>query len=298
MSDKASIATVGMFDGLHRGHQFVLQQLRNVAREHGLSPRVITFDRHPATILQPDRVPPLLMSPEEKIAAIRSFGHIDDVRVLPFTKELAAATAAQFLRRQHMQGVEAFAMGFNNHIGSDRLDSVRADALGIMPVVSLPPCPDSEDVSSSALRLAIAQGRVGEAAIMLGRPYELRGTVVHGHQLGRTIGFPTANISVGDTDSRLLPADGVYVADIQLEGDTLWHRAMLNIGRRPTVDVPDAPQTIEAHILNFDADIYGRIARLKILTRLRPERQFDSLQHLRRQLEIDAIAAQNFAESK
>lgn len=288
------IAAVGMFDGMHAGHLFVLGQLRRLAAERDLRPMVITFRRHPADTLTPAKAPKLIMGPAAKTKAIRTLAAIDTVEVTDFTPQFAAMTAAQFLASLKDRGVAALAMGFNNHIGSDRLDADAARALGIIDIVALPPCPGDEHTSSSALRQAIAEADFGTAARLLGRPFAIEGTVVGGKQLGRTIGFPTANISPELADRQLLPPDGAYAADIAIDGDSTTHRAMVNIGIRPTVDHTDAPaRTIEAHILDFDADIYGRRTTLTFRRRLRPERCFDSLDTLRTQLALDAEAARN-----
>lgn len=296
MSDTEAryMAAVGMFDGLHSGHLFVLGQLRRLAAERGLRPMVITFRRHPADTLAPTKAPKLIMGPAAKAEAIRSLAAIDTVEVTDFTPRFAAMTAAAFLSLLKERGVAALAMGFNNHIGSDRLDADAARALGIIDITALPPCPGDESTSSSALRQAIAEADFDTAARLLGRPFSIEGTVVGGKQLGRTIGFPTANISPELSDRQLLPPDGAYAADIAIDGDSTTHRAMVNIGIRPTVDHTAAPvRTIEAHILDFDADIYGRHTTLTFRRRLRPERRFDSLDALRAQLTLDAAAARN-----
>ncbi len=288
------MAAVGMFDGLHSGHLFVLGQLRRLAAERGLQPMVITFRRHPADTLAPSKAPKLIMGPEAKAEAIRSLAAIDTVEVTDFTPRFASMTAAAFLTLLKERGVAALAMGFNNHIGSDRLDADAARALGIIDIAALPPCPGDESTSSSALRQAIAEADFDTAARLLGRPFTIEGTVVGGKQLGRTIGFPTANISPEIADRQLLPPDGAYAADIAIDGDSTTHRAMVNIGLRPTVDHTAPPaRTIEAHILDFDADIYGRHTILTFRRRLRPERRFNSLDALRAQLALDAAAARN-----
>lgn len=286
------MATVGMFDGLHTGHLFVLGELKRRAADKGLCPMAITFARHPAETLAPGHAPRLLMSAEAKRKAIAGLAGIEAVELIDFSPEFAAMPAARFLEMLKAKGVSSLAMGFNNHIGSDRLDAKAASALGIIDIEQLPPCPGDEATSSSALRSAIAEADFGRAATLLGRPYTIDGTVTGGKRLGRTIGFPTANIATALGPRQLLPPDGAYAADITLDGEASPRRAIVNIGLRPTVDNSTEPaRTIEAHILDFDADIYGTHVSLTFLRRLRPERRFPSLDALRAQLAIDAQAA-------
>lgn len=288
------MAATGMFDGLHAGHLFVLAELRRRAAARGLLPMVISFGNHPSETLRPDRPVRLLMSADAKRKAISTLAGIDTVEIIDFTPEFAAMTAAQYLTALKKRGIAALAMGFNNHIGSDRLDAVGAATLGIVDIEQLPPCPGDEATSSSALRRAIADADFDTAATLLGRPYTIDGTVVGGKRLGRTIGFPTANIAPALGTRQLLPPDGAYAADITLAGETTPRRAMVNIGLRPTVDKSAAPaRTIEAHILDFAADIYNTTVTLTFLRRLRPERRFPSLDALRVQLALDAAAARH-----
>lgn len=288
------MAATGMFDGLHAGHLFVLAELRRRAADRGLQPMVISFANHPSETLRPDKPVRLLMSAPAKRKAIRELAGIDTVEIIDFTPDFAAMTAAQYLATLKKKGIAALAMGFNNHIGSDRLDATDAAALGIIDIEQLPPCPGDEATSSSALRHAIADADLDTAAGLLGRPFAIDGTVVGGKRLGRTIGFPTANIAPTLGSRQLLPPDGVYAADITLEGETATRRAMVNIGVRPTVDNSAAPaRSIEAHILDFDADIYGTPVSLAFLRRLRSERRFPSLDALRAQLALDATAARH-----
>lgn len=288
------IAAVGMFDGLHTGHIFVLGELRRRAAALRLDPMVITFANHPSEVLRPDNPVPLLMSAEHKRREIKHLAGIDKVEFIPFTRSFATMTAARFLTDLKKKGVRVLAMGFNNHIGSDRLDADSAAALGIIEIEKLPPCPDCAHASSSALRKAIGGADLDTAATLLGRRYTFRGTVVNGRHLGRTIGFPTANIAPENGSRQLLPPDGAYAADITVGDDPTPRRAIVNIGIRPTVDTSASPRrTIEAHILDFHADIYGSDVKLTFLRRLRPERRFPSIDALRAQLALDAQSARN-----
>lgn len=283
-------ATIGMFDGLHAGHRYVLERLKDVAASRGLEPMVVTFANHPLTVLAPERAPLLLMPPHIKEADIKEECGIGKVEVLDFTPELASLTARQFMNMLHEQGVELLAMGFNNTIGSDRLKAVDAAALGVMDVVELDACPGIEHGSSTAVRSALAHGDVEEAASLLGRYFEMEGTVVEGRQLGRTIGYPTANLAIGA--GLMIPAGGVYVVDAYIDEDDTPVRGILNIGFRPTVDRSDSPQqTVEVHLLDYSGNLYEHRMRLRFLRHLRGEQRFETLEALRAQLARDAAAA-------
>lgn len=292
------MAAVGMFDGLHTGHRFVLGELRRHAAMRGMQPMVITFANHPSDILRPDNMPHLLMSVETKRRAISDLTGIQTVEVLQFTAEFAAMTAQEFLNKLKSRGVAALVMGFNNHIGSDRLDAKQAKGLGIIDIEELQACPGDENASSSCLRKAVSQADFAAAKALLGHNFTIEGSVVHGRKLGRTIGFPTANIQPHLAERQLLPPDGVYAADVMLKGENRTHRAIVNIGHRPTVDHSDTPaRTIEAHILDFSGDIYGCGISLTFLSALRAEQRFPSLEALRTQLTADAEAARHIQAS-
>lgn len=282
----AYLATVGMFDGFHRGHQWLVGHVVELAHKSGLQPLILTFDRHPLSVLCPDAAPGVLTSLSDKTDLLR---RSTDARIetLEFTKDLAALDAASFLKRIASDfGVRAFAMGFNNHIGSDRKDFNATSALGLMPIVGLSSYPDSP-VSSSEIRSLIKEGNTEGASELLGRSYSFKGKVVGGRHLGRKIGFPTANIVPSEAE-QLIPADGVYATDILIEGDSVPHRAMMNIGHRPTVDMSAVPaRTIEAHILDFEGNLYGKEIEVRFLARIRDEHRFDSLEALSEQLSID-----------
>lgn len=286
---RKAVATVGMFDGVHAGHRCVIDRVAALARRSGRIPMAVTFADHPMAVIDPERAPKLLMDPADKAAALVEAG-IEKVVMLDFTPELRSLTAAGFIGMLNRDyGVEALVVGFNNRLGSDgmnggSLSALRPEGVEIEAVAEC-----AEGVSSSAVRAALGRGDVAEAEAMLGRPYRLSGTVVGGHRIGRTIGFPTANVDVGPR--RLMPAAGVYAADVTVDGCSEPMRAMLNIGRRPTVDAPGAPLTCEVHILGRSIDLYGHRLHIDFLRRLRDERRFDSLDRLRRQLEADAEEA-------
>lgn len=291
---EVAVVTTGFFDGVHLGHRHVLETVVSSARERGEEAIVVTFWPHPRTVLQQDaRDFRLLTSVEEKKALLKELG-IDRVEVIPFTKEFARLRADEYLRFLRKSfGATMVVMGYDNRIGSDQLT---ADACAQLPefahridfsVLSCAPLPDyahGEAVSSTQIRKAIEEGDVERANKMLGYDYPLHGVVVSGNKLGRTIGFPTANMQLYEP-LKLLPKDGVYAVEVEIQGQDRNYRGMCNIGVRPTVD--GKARTIETHILDFDEDIYGLPIRIKFEKRIRDEIKFESLDALRQQLALD-----------
>ena len=289
------IATTGFFDGVHTGHRLVIERLVSLARERGDESLVITFWPHPRAVLQDGaRELRLLTTLEEKKALLTSLG-VDRVEVLDFTRSFAALTAGQFLRDvlQARFGVTTLLMGYDNRLGSDRLQADRllslAKTLGIELLELEPLAFRSGEaggaISSTKIRKSLEEGKVTEASEMLGYGYSLTGVVVAGNRLGRTIGFPTANMRLYEP-LKLVPGRGVYVVEVQVLGKT-W-RGMTNVGLRPTVG--GTFTTIETHILDFDEDIYGLPITITFLRRLRDEIHFPSLEALREQLDRDKAA--------
>ena len=291
------IATTGFFDGVHCGHRLVIDRLVSLARERGDKSLVVTFWPHPRAVLQDGaRELRLLTTLEEKKALLQGLG-VDRVEVLDFTRRFASLTAEQYLRDilQARFGVTTLLMGYDNRLGSDRLtaSTLRSSVPGI-DVIELPPLsfraePQAEsrnlEVSSTRIRNALEIGDIAAANGMLGYGYSLTGAVVAGNRLGRTIGFPTANMKLYEP-LKLVPARGVYAVQVQVLGQTC--RGMTNIGVRPTVGgtVP----TIETHILDFNEDIYGLPLRITFLRRIRNEVRFPSLDALKAQLALDRDA--------
>ena len=284
------MATVGMFDGVHLGHAFALRSLAALACERGLKPLVLTFDAHPLATIAPGRAPSPLTDFSQKKDLISRLSADMAVQCLDFGHAMQTLSGAGFLELIHNKfGVDAFAMGYNNHIGHDRATpACLSDAC--IPVVTL--APFGHDISSSHVRRCIAEGNVAEAARLLGRPYSCRGTVVHGRQLGRTIGFPTANIKPLNP-GQLLPAGGVYAVDVRFPSGIV-SRGMANIGRRPTVESGHAEISFEVNIFDYSGDLYGSVLEIEFLGRLRDEKAFASLDELRRQLGRDMLAAKIF----
>ena len=302
---KVAVVTTGFFDGVHLGHRHVLSAVVSSARERGEEAVVVTFWPHPRTVLQQDaREFRILTSLEEKKALLLAAG-IDRVEVIPFTREFAAMKADEYLQLlADKYGASLVVMGYDNRIGSDKLT---AEEIGISQAVAPRPLPTSlrsvgplpftwpraamvsEDsnapvISSTKIRKALQEGRVEEANAMLGYGYELYGVVVAGNRVGRTMGFPTANMQLYEP-LKLVPANGVYAVEAEVLGTT--YKGMCNIGMRPTVG--GASRTIETHILDFDQDIYGLPLRIRFLRRIRDERKFPSLEALREQLTLDAL---------
>ena len=283
----------------------MLSAVVSSARERGEEAVVVTFWPHPRTVLQQDaREFRILTSLEEKKALLLAAG-IDRVEVIPFTREFAAMKADEYLQLlADKYGASLVVMGYDNRIGSDKLT---AEEIGISQAVAPRPLPTSlrsvgplpftwpraamvsEDsnapvISSTKIRKALQEGRVEEANGMLGYRYGLYGVVVAGNQMGRTMGFPTANMQLYEP-LKLVPANGVYAVEAEVLGAT--YKGMCNIGMRPTVG--GASRTIETHILDFDQDIYGLPLRIRFLRRIRDERKFPSLEALREQLTLDAL---------
>ena len=292
------IATTGFFDGVHLGHRLVIERLVSLARERGDESLVVTFWPHPRAVLQDGaRELRLLNSLEEKKELLRNLG-VDRVEVLDFTRSFAALTAEQYLRDilRDRFGVTTLLMGYDNRLGSDRLtaDKLRPKASAMeMELIELEPFgqgghrfadvhPSLTHISSTVIRKSLEEGKVETAAEMLGYGYALRGVVVAGNRLGRTIGFPTANMKLYEP-LKLVPGRGVYVVEAEVLGKK--YRGMTNIGLRPTVG--GSSTTIETHILDFDEDIYGLPLRITFLRRLRDEVHFPSLEALKDQLEKD-----------
>ena len=293
---KGCVATIGMFDGVHLGHRFLLDRVRREAAARGLGTLVVTFGRHPLSVINAAMAPKRLTTNNQRAKLLSDSG-VDRIVTLDFDDTTRLMTASQFMR--HLRDdydVREIVMGFNHRFGHDRLTSREQYAeagrsVGVDVVFAEPYDGDGGDgVCSSAIRTALVRGDVASANRMLGRPYSLRGKVVGGKRLGRTIGYPTANISLGD-DSLLVPARGVYAVSVTLDdGET--KRGMLNIGVRPTVDDSETPETtLEVNIFDWDGSLYGREIEVSFLARLRDERRFDNIEQLKKQLDEDRRAA-------
>lgn len=287
------VATIGMFDGVHEGHRFVLRQVVACAQERGLQSMAITFDH---TLRHDDVLTPL----DEKLLLL-SRTHIDKVEVLPFTAELKQMTARQFMEQvlKDRLGVKVLLTGYDNRFGHNREegfdDYVRyGRELGI-EVLQLPAAPPrgvavrGGTISSSLIRKLLKEGAVSEASEALGYPYTIMGRVEHGEHIGTRLGFPTANLVPVDSQ-QLIPAPGVYAVKVRLEHSMELKHGMMNIGHRPTFD--GVRQTLEAHIFQLHEDLYDQLLWVSFVARLRDEQRFDSIEALKEQLQRDAAKAE------
>lgn len=291
-------ATIGVFDGVHAGHQFVIKQMMADAQQQGYKSMVITFDRLPQQLFVPDFQPQLLTSLDEKCQLIEGLG-VDYLVVLPFTQEMASLTAREFMAQvlQQRLGVKVLRIGYDNRFGRGRSESFD-DYVGfgreLGMVVRQATEKDiegfSDAVSSSFIRRLMAdEGRVGDARRLLTRAYQLRGRVVSGEHIGTGLGYPTANIEPENSD-KLLPLAGVYAVWVSIEGGQRMP-AMMNIGCRPTFN--GQRQTLEVNILDFSGDLYGRTLTIGFVDRVRSEQRFASPEQLIAQLETDRAYVRN-----
>lgn len=298
--NERTVVTIGAYDGLHRGHLSVIGQVVDLARQKGCRSAVVTFDRHPASVVRPESAPRLLTDLTKRLELLELTG-IDAVVVLSFDSAAASEAADDFVRRVFVNALatSAVVVGEDFHFGRQRqgnvamLTDMGADHdFSVLPV-QLRTLDGDSVISSTAIRHAIADGRLDDAAEMLGRPVEIAGEVIGGDQRGRTIGFPTANVDVGD--GFLVPADGVYAAVCRRRDGTEYDCAV-NIGRRPTFYAVADRSLVEAHLLDFDGDLYGERLSIRFVQRLRPERRFDGIEALMAQLRDDVADARRILE--
>jgi riboflavin kinase/FMN adenylyltransferase len=298
-------AVVGMFDGLHLGHRFLLDALQREAAIRDLQPAVFTFPAHPLSIVNPDIAPKLLSTPAEKLHLLNQAGILPgDIHFMAFNEELRHLAAAEFLSLLHNKyNVRFILRGFNNRFGTERHLSaddyrrIAADCgIELLDAADFTTKIGDEQlpVSSSLIRKAIVEGDMATAKAMLGYPYQLSGHIVEGKQLGRTIGFPTANLQVANP-AKLIPANGAYICRALTSDAT--YRAMVNIGTRPTVDSSNREISIEAYILDFQGDLYNRPLMLEFHHRMRGEIRFSSPHELAEQLKVDKISTEIFTFS-
>lgn len=282
-------ATIGFFDGVHRGHQFMIDSLTTMAHAQGRQSLVITFDRHPRQVVHADYVPQLITTTDEKLQLLHATA-ADRIEVLHFDAQMAQLSAYEFMRQvlHEKYGVAMLLTGYDNRFGHNRAegfaDYVRyGEEMGMKVLQNTPIDIDGLRVSSSLIRRLIVEGNITEANNCMGHPYSITGSVAHGFQEGRRIGFPTANI-VPESAEKLVPGNGVYATRVSVEGGE-WMPAMLNIGTNPTFQRQQT--TIEAHIIGFEGDIYGRKVRVEFSRKLRDEQRFESVEALQKQLEAD-----------
>lgn len=302
LGDVRTVVTIGAYDGVHIGHRAVIAQVQERAAALSARSVVVTFDRHPASVVRPESAPKLLTDPQQKLELLTSTG-IDATLVVPFTAQQSTEAPADFIRRVLVDAlsVRGVIVGEDFHFGHKRAGNVsllremsRVHDFEVLPLQLVARADGvDEPVSSTAIRRALAGGDVRRAAVMLGRPHEVRGVVGPGDQRGRTIGFPTANVVVDH--SLCVPADGVYAARVTIEhvdgslGAT--HLAAVNLGRRPTFHERAEHSLLEAHLLDFTGDLYGRRLRVHFQEFLRGERKFTGVNELQAQLQLDIAHA-------
>jgi riboflavin kinase/FMN adenylyltransferase len=287
------VATIGFFDGVHTGHRFLLEQVKREARARGVKSAVVTFPASPAAVMHPEAKVSLLNTPFEKLDHLERVG-VDECVMMPFTPELAALTARQFMQLlKERYGILALVIGYDHRFGHNRSegfdDYVRyGRELGVEVVQATEY--DGAKVSSSAIRRLLAEGQMEPANRLLGYTYYIEGVVTEGYQMGRRIGFPTANL-LPDEPDKLVPADGVYAVRVQLQCN--WWNGVLNIGHRPTLH--NGPErSIEVHLLDFKGDVYALPLRIEFLHYLRREQMFASVEELAGQIELDKQQAKQY----
>jgi riboflavin kinase/FMN adenylyltransferase len=290
---EGTAVTIGVFDGVHLGHRHVIAEARRLAAELGAKSAVVTFDRHPAAVVRPDSAPGLLTDLDQRLELLASTG-VDFALVVHFDEERSRESAEDFVRHELVECLRAKAVvvGADFHFGHGRRGDVallqamgeqhgfEVDGLQLMASAAA----DAHVVSSTAIRTALASGDIDGANRMLGRPHEVRGTVQPGDRRGRELGFPTANVGV--PEEILLPADGIY-AGWYVRPDGTQLPAAISLGRRPTFYEDQPYSLLEAHVLDFEGDLYGEAARIRFVARLRGEAKFDSLEALVAQIGAD-----------
>jgi riboflavin kinase/FMN adenylyltransferase len=279
---------IGFFDGVHLGHQQIIRQAAGDAQQHEGISVVVTFDRHPASVVDPDRAPALIQTTNHRLRTIEAAGP-DAVLLLEFDAALRAQTGEQFIRRLHQEfgGIQSVCIGADFHFGYQRSGNVALlkelgqhlhfQVHGIAAVAL-----DGQTVSSTRIREAIRSGNLEAVSQMLGRPYAIASRVTRGDQIGRQLGFPTANL---DVTGLVLPPHGVYTAQVLLAGRR--HHAVLNIGNRPTLDPQASAVRLEAHLLDWEGDLYDQELEVVLVEHLREERRFHSMEELRQQIQND-----------
>jgi riboflavin kinase/FMN adenylyltransferase len=303
---QGTAVTIGAYDGVHRGHRTVISTVRRLAEERGLATAVVTFDRHPASVVRPESAPRLLTDLDQKLALLQETG-VDYAVVVHFDEERSKESAEDFVREVLVDCLNAklVVVGADFHFGHQRRGNIALleqmgrelgfDVLGMSLVgPDGEPARDELQVSSTAIRRALVAGDVTLANKLLGHEYEVRGVVEHGDERGRTWGFPTANVAV--PEEILLPADGIYAGWYERpSGERV--PAAISLGRRPQVYDDQPYRLLEVHLLDWDGDLYGEEAKVRFVARLRAEEKFDSVEDLLAQMHRDCDQARNLLRS-
>ena len=283
-------ATVGFFDGVHSGHRFLIEELKKEATQRHLKTMLITFGTHPRKVLNEEYQPLLLNAPDEKLALLSSTG-VDMVEVLEFSKEMAQLTASEFIQEvlYKQYNVQLLLAGHDHRFGKNREDGFTeyqayGRQIGMDVILAKQfSTPQHTHISSSAIRSSILEGNIEDANILLGYNYSISGKVINGYQVGRKIGFPTANLKI-EPPGKIIPGSGVYAVKVAL--NQFIFNGMMNIGYRPTID-NDPQMSIEVHIFDFNENIYHQELNVHFLFKIRDEKKFDSLEELIGQLKTD-----------
>lgn len=291
---KPTVLTLGVFDGLHLGHQEIMRKVVDRTKAIDAVATAITFDPHPRAVLHPDSAPPMLQTLDQRLANLEVLG-IEQTIVIPFTREFAGQPAENFLTdiiHERLQAKEVY-LGRGFAFGKDRGGNIEllrsmSEKLGFVA--------DEVDevqlrgmrMSSSKIRKLLASGYVNLARRMLGRPYGVEGLIIRGNRRGHTIGFPTANLK---PQNRVIPKFGVYATATLIDGS--WRKSITNIGVRPTFE-SDADPSIETYVFDFDGDLYGNVLRVRFLHHIRDERKFNGIDELKAQIEKDSNRARNY----
>ena len=289
---------IGVFDGVHRGHQAVISTSADHARAANGTPVVLTFDPHPEKVLRPESAPHLLTATQHKIALIRDLG-VGNLLIITFDKQFAATEPEDFVTAlvAHSKPLREICVGHEWSFGKNRRGNLellkKLGAKSNFDVVGIPPVKiTGAVVSSTAIRQGIEKGDFAKAAEMLGREYTILGTVTHGDNLGKKIGFPTANLSA---HSEQFPPDGVYAAEAKIDNEV--HRGVINLGVRPTISAGKSERVLEIHLFDFNRDIYRRDVEVRFLRFLRPEKKFANVEVLVEQIRQDVDQARELFRS-
>ena len=288
-SCKGGVIVIGNFDGVHKGHMALLDQAKAIAAQQNVPCGVLTFEPHPRHLFRADQPPERITPPALKAERLAETG-IDFLVSIPFDWDFASRSYSDFIDYVLKQSLGAahVVVGYNFRFGQLRKGSPEHIQAAGIPVTTLDKVTQTNgaEISSSAVRQSLRHGNIARANAVLGWDWEIRGAVVKGDQRGRELGYPTANVHLDET---IHPAYGIYAAYVQVEGDDIWHKSAVNIGIRPMFEVPVAQ--VEAHILDFDRDIYGKTLRVRPVKRLRGEAKFDSLEALIKQIDADCALA-------